>query len=140
MKTLINFLSRMVQVLEVARVALQTFDDNDVGIDDEAAKLLQTIIDNIRLFIKNNQPNETAPTVAKGYTAILNYCNEILTSINLIIEGNLPKDAKITKIEGLIENLYNPNKVYQAQKGKDAEVLSYTKEKATEKLEKVKAE
>lgn len=138
MKVIIAFLGQAVVFLTLAKSSLEMLDPNKEGWDDQAAEFLDRIINEIKLFI-GTHPVEPS-TVAKGYAAILAFCNNVIQQMDLVISTPAPKAEKVARLEELASDLHDPEKVYQAQKGKDAEVLQATKVKAQERINRVSEE
>lgn len=134
MQQVIKYLNIVVIYLELARSIVGNLDNNTTGKDDDFARFLDSIIKQIRAFIES-QPQQT--NAARGYTQTLAFCNDVLSKLDLIANSDLDRTTKQTQMKEIAETLFNPNLVWQAKSGNDAEVLSNTKLKATEKLAKV---
>ena len=134
MYQVIKYLNLVVIYLELARSIVGNLDSNATGKDDDFARFLDSIIKQIRAFIES-QPQQTL--AARGYTQTLAFCNDVLSKLDLLANSALDKTTKKEQMREVAETLFNPNLVWQAKSGNDAEVLSNTKLKATEKISKV---
>ena len=134
MQQVIKYLNIVVIYLELARSIVGNLDNNTTGKDDDFARLLDSIIKQIRTFIEM-QPQQTL--AARGYTQTLAFCNDVLSRLDLILNSDLDKETKKAQMSEIAETLSNPNLVWQAKSGNDSEVLSNTKLKASEKISKI---
>ena len=134
MQQVIKYLNIVVIYLELARSIVGNLDNNTTGKDDDFARFLDSIIKQIRAFIEI-QPQQTL--AARGYTQTLAFCNDVLSKLDLLANSDLDKATKKAQMKEIAETLENPNLVWQAKSGNDAEVLSQTKIKASEKISKI---
>lgn len=69
---------------------------------------------------------------AKGLAAITSFCQQVISGLQQILQAapNIPQDAAIASANQLLAVLSDGSQVYQAKKGKDAEVLANAKTEA----------
>jgi hypothetical protein len=79
--------------------------------------------------------------VAKGLDGITRFGNEVIRSLDTLIQNAAGYEKKdvYTEADRLVNLLSDPNAVYQAKKGKDADALRRFKETASQKAIQAKA-
>lgn len=122
--------------LILAQNLLENFDANNEGIDDDTAATLKTAINTITAVVSTDT---STGTEARGLVQITTFCTAVLARLDAILA--LPEITEAHKQEAKNEydSLFNSSKVFQAKRGKDAEKLADTKQKAAEKLEAIQA-
>lgn len=71
------------------------------------------------------------PHPARGLAEITAYCQSVISGLHGIIDDpDLPNEEKRVQAADLNATLYDPMKVYQAQRGQDAAVLDQAKRDA----------
>ena len=130
MKWIITILKLAIKILNTASSALANFDENVVGWDDETARLLEDIKERLQTIIDAN-PVELE---ARGYDEIEAFGNRTLLQMEALKTSGLPKAEVLRRGQVMVDSLYDPSKVYQAEHGKDAELLKELKIKAADKF------
>ena len=129
MKWIILTLKLAIKILNTASSALANFDENVVGWDDETASVLEDVKNRLQTIIDANPVD----LEARGYDEIEAFGNKILVQIDAHKTADFPKAEKVEKAIALEQSLYDSAKVFQAQHGKDAELLKNLKLQAAEK-------
>lgn len=89
--------------------------------------------------LKRAIDNAGSAVVARGYEAIKVFGDNIIAALNNLVDNEeLEHNEKIRQAEDLTGSLSDPTKVYQARKGKDAELLIAFKSQANEKLTEIR--
>lgn len=77
-------------------------------------------------------PAGDGSVAARGYDEINTFGTNVMNALKTLKDSTISDDNKISQAESLVANLSDPTKVYQAKKGKDAELLATFKTKAKE--------
>lgn len=125
-----EILNSILPTLTIAQIALETLDTNTTGFDDDAAKQVSGLRSAIAGYL-NSLPQDTA---ARGYVQIKAFCDNVLNSLEIIIESDLPKTEKVKQAQSLVNDLTDDTKVFPARKGKDGAYLQAAIRTAHEKL------
>ena len=124
--------------LTIAQNLLKNLDTNEEGIDDQLADGLKTAIDVITGALATDS---TTGTEARGLVAITAFCQTVIAKLDAILAEPGPySEAQITEAQNAHDSLFNSSKVYQAKRGRDAEVLADAKIAALAKLNAIKGE
>lgn len=137
MEALIRFLKTINPTLTIGAFALETFDANTTGLDDDAAAALKKAVDIINKFLLETDSG----TAVKGLAGIRAYGENVIASLTeLETNTTRTKEERRTQAELLVDSLSDPAKVTQAQRGLDAEELKNYKFRARKILERIKAQ
>lgn len=131
----VGLLSFALNILAMSSSAIRSLDANDAGIDDEIADKIDEFIDFVAPIIASVPQSGNNP--ARGYTAILQYGNSVMSALeSILVKEPKPEgeDDRVERAQGLLNDLSDPTKVYQAQRGDDAQLLVDFKQMAKEKV------
>lgn len=111
--------------MKLASQFARNIDPDDAGIDDEIATKIDEIVVWLEAIIGKDTANSlTGYTVARGYSAIAIFGNNIIASLKLIYGDTVtPYAERLAQAQELASYLSDSSKVYQAKRGDDAELL-----------------
>lgn len=127
MEKLLNFLRPILPYLALVEVGLRNYDANTTGADDKAADGIRDLSKQLTDFVNNNT---TTSNVAKGLKAITAFGSSVISALELLADDSAPQSERLAEARTLAASLSDPLKVYQAERGADAEALHNFKIKA----------
>lgn len=144
MAYILSILKLVLPYLNLLEYLLRNLDSNEEGIDDKAADGIREGV-RLLLMVANDDMEQNPSNVAKGLAGITAYGNNVLAALDQLlvkVETATPdeKATIIVEAEALVSSLSDSTKVYQAQRGDDANALMNFKVEAGKKLLAIKGQ
>lgn len=137
MQSIIRLLKTLNPTLAITAFALETFDPDTTGFDDDAAAAIKKSVEVINKFLLETDSG----TAVKGLAAIRAYGENAIASLTQL-ENNTTRSKQERQVQAelLVDSLSDPSKVFQAQRGLDAEELKNYKFRARQILDRIKTQ
>lgn len=138
MQKLIRYLLIALPFLGLAKTVLRDLDQNETGWDDEAANKIEEFTDWLGGWVEEQK--KSFRVIARGLKEIVAYGNNVINSMKELPELKVTPPERLKMAKELQASLYDPDKVYQAERGKDAKALLQFKETAKNLIVPIKAQ